>query len=481
MSAVADDPAVARAGARGLLRFGNGRVLMHWFHVLPKLLETLRDAEDDEAALRGGCRWLTREAGASKAAIVDEPRHRLIAAEGWTSADFRAGRVSPPRGNLAEAGQVREAPVRYGGERIGYVVATGDTAEGETLQSATEAMAALMAPALRTRLDAISSSTRARATLLPEILGCSPALQALRHDIARAAAVPFPVLIEGESGTGKELVARAIHRLSARRDKRFCALNCAALPDDLFEAELFGHARGAFTGAVAMRAGLIEEAHTGSLFLDEVSELSPRAQAKLLRVVQEREVRRVGENASRPVDVRLISATNVPLTTAVDVGRFRADLQYRLAVVRFSLPPLRDRIEDVPILAQAFWAEATRTAAKQARLGHDALAQLCRHGWPGNVRELQNVIAALVVMAPERGRVAARHVERAIGDRRDGVVVSLDDARTSFERQAVASALARHAGRRSAAARELGMTRQGLTKALKRLGLETTGKRIGVA
>ena len=182
----------------------------------------------------------------------------------------------------------------------------------------------------------------------------------VRRQVARAAAAPYPVLIMGESGTGKELIAKAIHAGSARRARRFCAVNCAALSDDLFETELFGHARGAFTGAAADRPGLFEEADGGTLFLDEVGELSPRAQAKLLRAIQEGEIRRVGENHARRVDTRIVAATNRPLGDEVKAGRFRHDLLYRLDVVRIVVPPLRDRPEDVGPLAREFWRDALR-------------------------------------------------------------------------------------------------------------------------
>jgi transcriptional regulator with GAF, ATPase, and Fis domain len=221
--------------------------------------------------------------------------------------------------------------------------------------------------------------------------------------------------------------------------------------------------------------------------LDEVSELSPRAQAKLLRVLQEREVRRVGENAPRPVDVRLLAATNRPLGELASRGGFREDLLFRLAVIRLRLPPLRDRVEDVPQLAEAFWRSLARQAGTRAVLGADALVALCRHRWPGNVRELQNVMAALVVNAPARGRVGARAVAQVLTVGSPDPVepaVPLLAARLACERQTVASALARHTGSRAAAARDLGLSRQGLAKALKRLGLTAAadhGSRAGVA
>jgi transcriptional regulator with PAS, ATPase and Fis domain len=278
-------------------------------------------------------------------------------------------------------------------------------------------------------------------------------------------------LIEGESGVGKELVARAIHQLSPRRDRRFCDVNCAALPDDLFESELFGHARGAFTGAISDRAGLVEEADGGTLFLDEVADLSARAQAKLLRVVQQHEVRRVGETFSRKVDVRFVSAANRDLRVEGEHGRFRQDLLYRLDVIRIRIPPLRERPEDIPTLARHFWMAATARLNSQATLSHGVLTALARHHWPGNVRELQNVMAALAVEAPLRGHVRAALLPVAITGASTVTSARFSEARTQWERRFVEVALARAAGSRTRAARELGLTRQGLLKVLERTGL----------
>ena len=223
------------------------------------------------------------------------------------------------------------------------------------------------------------------------------------------------MLIEGESGSGKELVARAIHRGSARRDEPFCTLNCAALPDDLVEAELFGHARGAFTGAVAERAGVFEEAHGGTLFLDEVGELSPRAQAKVLRVDSGRRAaprrREHARGASTSGSCRRPTAT---CGSEVAAGRFRLDLLYRLDVVRIAVPPLRERREDIPLLAEHFWRDATARVGSRATLGAATIAALARYDWPGNVRELQNVLAALAVRTPEARRRAADRAAAAV-------------------------------------------------------------------
>ena len=205
----------------------------------------------------------------------------------------------------------------------------------------------------------------------------------VRAQIALAARAPFPVLIRGESGCGKELAARAIHALGQRRHRRCAAINCAALPDELIESELFGHVRGAFTGAAVDRAGLFDEADGGTLFLDEVGELGGRAQAKLLRVLQDGEVRRVGENQARRVDVRIIAATNVSLEDAVRRGTFRADLFYRLDVVRVRMPALRERRDDIPMLARHFWHDCTARVGSRARLEARVLEALARHDWPG--------------------------------------------------------------------------------------------------
>jgi two-component system response regulator HydG len=280
------------------------------------------------------------------------------------------------------------------------------------------------------------------------------------------------VLIEGESGSGKELVARAIHRHSSRRDRRFCAINCAAITDELVEAELFGHARGAFTGASSERAGLFEEADGGSLFLDEVGELSARAQAKLLRVLQDGEVRRVGENFPRRVDVRVIAATNRRLEQEVAAGRFRADLRFRLDVVRISVPPLRDRVADIPVLAAHFWNDAASRVGSRATLGPDMLAALSRYDWPGNVRELQNAMASLAVHAPRRGKMGVSLLPHRLAVSEPLSTGSFEAAREDFERRFVRAALAQAGGHRARTAHVLGVSRQGLAKMLKRLGIE---------
>ena len=274
-----------------------------------------------------------------------------------------------------------------------------------------------------------------------------------------------------DGGSGKELVARAVHRGGPRRDRPFCTLNCAALPDDLVESELFGHARGAFTGAVAERVGVFEEAHLGTLLLDEVGELSPRAQAKLLRVIQEGELRRIGENVSRRIDVRIVAATNRDLRQEAAAGRFRLDLLYRLDVVRIVVPALRDRREDIPLLVEHFWREATGRFGSRATLSAAVVAALVRYGWPGNVRELQNVLAALVVRVGRRGVVPPEALPGPFGESPAGESCRLEHARRVFEERFVRAALVRTGGHRAQAAADLGLTRQGLTKLMNRLGI----------
>jgi len=334
---------------------------------------------------------------------------------------------------------------------------------------------AVAAPRIDSLIHSARQMTQAAAAI-PELVGVSAAINDVRRAVVRAAAAPFSVLIEGESGVGKELVARAIHHLGPRRDRRFCDVNCAALPDDLFESEIFGHARGAFTGAVSDRAGLIEEADGGTLFLDEVADLSVRAQAKLLRVLQQHEVRRVGEAFSRKVDVRFVSAANRDLRSEGDAGRFRPDLRYRLDVIRIRIPPLRERPEDIPPLARHFWAGAAERVGCQATLSHGVLAALARYPWPGNVRELQNVMAALAVEAPVRGSLRAALLPAAITGVTSVISTRFSEARLQWERRFVEAAIARAGGNRARTARDLGLTRQGLLKVLQRVGLlQSTG------
>ncbi len=448
--------------------------------VLPqviRILQACQVAEDERTVLRAICARLRRDAGAAGVATFvragaglaaiasDGTRPTADAAERAVAAGLAIGptRVDGPA--------VAAAPVVYGGEAIGalavaWPLGSCGSREGtlDLLGPAAVAIAPIVAAALATQRSRATGATEA-------LIGESAALAAVRDAISRAAGAPFPVLVEGESGSGKELVARALHRAGLRRDRPFVSVNCAALPEDLVEAELFGHARGAFTGAVGDRPGVFEEAQGGTLFLDEIGELSPRAQAKLLRVIQEGELRRVGENTLRRVDARLVAATNRDLRQDANAGRFRRDLLYRLDVVRICVPPLRERREDIAAIVDAYWRETTARLASRATLAAATVAALTRYDWPGNVRELQNVLAALAVRCPKHGVVPPTALPPAFGA---PVPESwrLEPARRAFEERFVRAALTRAGGRQTSAARELGLSRQGLTKLMKRLGID---------
>jgi DNA-binding NtrC family response regulator len=444
-----------------------------------ELVEILRwcQTSDDEAdVLAGLCQRLRLKTRALGVAIFAEERGTFVglASDGARIDPTIAVRVSAAAQTLGPSRMDERVeggvPVRYGGRLIGALVARwplAATIDGGSVSMLLATAATAAAPALAGLM--VRRSERSAPW---ELLGGSRAIEDVRQVVARAAVAPFPVLIEGESGSGKELVARALHRRGPRRDRPYCAVNCAALPDDLVESELFGHARGAFTGAVAERPGVFEEAHTGTLFLDEIGELSLRAQAKVLRTIQESEVRRVGENVARRVDVRLVVATNRTLQNEVSAGRFRVDLLYRLDVIRIAVPALRDRQEDIAILAEHFWHEATARIGSKAVLSTTTLAALARYHWPGNVRELQNVLAALAVRSPKRGVVPPSALPRNVAGGVPAKSWRLVEARRSFEDNFVRAALVRSGGHRGRAAAELGVTRQGLTKLMTRLGID---------
>ncbi len=372
-------------------------------------------------------------------------------------------------GGRTEAG----VPIRYGTKRLGALVARWTLASPVAAGDAVLLLSTAAVAAAPACAGLVAGRQAPAVRVTSDLLGTSDAMESVRRAVERAAPAPFAVLVEGESGSGKELVARALHRQSPRRDRPFCTLNCAALPDDLVESELFGHSRGAFTGAVAERPGVFEEAHTGTVFLDEVGELSPRAQAKILRSIQEGEVRRVGENIARRVDVRLIAATNRDLRQEVAAGRFRLDLLYRLDVIRIALPPLRDRRDDIALLAEHFWREASARLGSRATLSAAVLGRLARYDWPGNVREMQNVLASLAVRSPRRGVVGPSALPPIFEGTAPDASWRLDEARRTFEAQFIRAALARTGGRRSRAAEELGVTRQGLSKLMTRLGINS--------
>ncbi|MGC4000391.1 MAG: sigma-54 dependent transcriptional regulator [Anaeromyxobacter sp.] len=311
---------------------------------------------------------------------------------------------------------------------------------------------------------------------LEHIVGRSAAMRDVLERVLRIAPTDTTVLVTGESGTGKELVARALHVASRRADRPFVPVNCAAITETLLESELFGHARGAFTGATKARRGLFEEAHGGTLFIDEIAETTPGFQAKLLRALQEGEVRRVGESTPVQVDVRVIAATNQDLRQAIAEKRFREDLYYRLAVVPLRIPPLRERREDVPLLAAHFLQRYRQKTGVEKVFQPEALARLVDHDWPGNVRELENIVEQAAALSAAREirpeDVAVEAFRAPASPAAPGQARTLAEILDDAERSALQEALRRAGGDLGRVARELGVSATTLWRKMKRHGLE---------
>ncbi len=305
------------------------------------------------------------------------------------------------------------------------------------------------------------------------LIGASHKMQAIFQTILQIAPARAPVLIQGESGTGKELIARALHARSDRKDKPFIAVHCAALATTLLESELFGHEKGAFTGAVESKPGRFELANHGTLFLDEVSEIDPAVQVKLLRVLQEQEFERVGGVKTIKVDVRVISATNVQLEGKVKEGKFREDLYYRLKVISLNIPPLRERREDIPLLVHAFIKEANQANNKKIKgITSRALTFLINYSWPGNVRELKNVIESMVVLAKKDVITAAdipAYIKQELESKEAVVPVKLEGSWAEIEKTLIFAALRYAEGNKTRAADLLGLSRRTLYRKLKEL------------
>jgi len=305
------------------------------------------------------------------------------------------------------------------------------------------------------------------------IIGRSAAVRDVLGRIVRIAPTDTTVLITGESGTGKELVARAIHANSNRADKPFVSVNCAAISETLLESELFCHARGAFTGAVAARKGLFEEANGGTFFFDEIAETPPSFQAKLLRAIQEGEIRRLGENKAIHVDVRVIAATNQELQEAIAEKRFRQDLFYRLAVARFLLPPLRERREDIPLLVEHFLDKFSKKMRRTVRLGEGVMDYIVRYDYPGNIRELENMVEQGVALAVE----GVVHLDDIIPpEAREQAQAAMPKANETLqdvvdraEKEAIESVLREVDGNKEKAAEALGLSATTLWRKMKRL------------
>jgi two-component system nitrogen regulation response regulator NtrX len=345
----------------------------------------------------------------------------------------------------------------------------------------------------------VARALRAELGFTGQMVGKSAGMAAVRQMIARVAPTDARVLITGESGTGKELVASAIHDGSPRREKPFVRVNCAAIPRDLVESEMFGHERGAFTGATQTRIGRFELAHHGTLFLDEVGDLGPDAQAKLLRAIEAKEIQRVGGNRIIRTDVRIIAATNHDLQRAVRGGAFREDLYFRLNVIPLAIPPLRDRSDDVVELVAHFSEQfLQRTGQARPKWRSDALQLLRDYPWPGNVRELANIIERLAILHPgaeitgqqvedvlivdrdeaEATAITPTHGQEKVGGPArsgpDSAPISLADRLDSFEKTVIARALADAGGNVADAARRLQTDRPNLYRRMKRLGINAT-------
>jgi two-component system nitrogen regulation response regulator NtrX len=308
------------------------------------------------------------------------------------------------------------------------------------------------------------------------IVGDSIPTKALRQQIALMAPTNGRVLIYGESGSGKELVARAIHAQSLRKEEMFVEVNCAAIPEDLIESELFGHRAGSFSGAASDKEGKFKKADGGTLFLDEVGDMSLKTQSKVLRTLDEGRFAPVGEEESIVADVRVIAATNKDLEDEISKGNFREDLFYRLNVIPFYVPPLRERKEDIPLLAKHFLREFTQTYERRPKdMTEDALDALIRYTWPGNVRELRNVIERVVIMNPAVAKLERKHLPTLIyrdgGRRSIGEFSSLRDARASYERDYILKKLDENQGNVARTAEVLGLERSHMYRKMKTLGI----------
>lgn len=325
------------------------------------------------------------------------------------------------------------------------------------------------------RLALENRSFRADRDSRYRIIGGSVSMKALRQQLALMAGTNGRVLIYGESGTGKELVAHAIHAQSPRVNEPFVEVNCAAIPEELIESELFGHIKGSFTGAVEDKTGKFQKADSGTLFLDEVGDMSLRTQAKVLRALEEQRFEPVGAAQSAQVDVRVVAATNKHLEEEIERGNFREDLFYRLNVIPFFVPPLRDRREDIPLLADHFLREFTTAYGRRPKeLTAEAYRALTDHHWPGNVRELKNLIERIVILNPQV-RVDARHIPvtpaRRSSDGSQGRFGSLQEVREAVEREYILKKLEEANGNVTRTAELLGLERSNLYRKMKTLGI----------
>ncbi len=438
---------------------------------------------DDDESIRTQLKWAL---AADFEVLLAEDRESAVAA-------FRAEKPAlttldlglPPQPNSPEEGLAALSDILAIDANAKVIVVSGQGEKANALQAVgSGAYDFLCKPievdelkALVTRVIRVVELEReyqelqrtSRLECFEEMLGSSPQMQAVFSFIRKVASSTAPVLLLGESGTGKEMAALAIHRRSQRKEGPFVAINCNAIPENLLESELFGHEKGAFTGAHMQRKGLIETAAGGTLFLDEIGDLPMPIQVKLLRFLQEQTVQRVGGRQEIKIDSRVVAATNVNLKQNIADGKFREDLYFRLAVVVLVLPPLRDRGDDIGLLAIDF---LQRYAVKNGKTGFaftpETLRAINRHAWPGNVRELQNRIQRAVIMADGK-RVTVGDLE--LEDMEPIPLSSLREAREDVEKEMVEQALRRHGGKITAAALELGISRPTLYELMAKLGI----------
>jgi two-component system response regulator FlrC len=413
---------------------------------------------DDDPVVRRTLSQMIREHGEDAAAAASG-EEALVA---LSRTPFRLVLTDVRLPGMSGLDLLREVRARY--PQIGIVLVSGFG----SVEMAVEAMQegaldfllkpfdlARVAEVLERTLGARSSRTRPSVSSLAGIVSQDPRMLGLLETVERIAPSPAPVLIQGESGTGKELLAREIHLRSPRRDKPFVALNCAAIPESLLESELFGHERGAFTGAIARRLGKFEAANQGSLLLDEVSETSLALQAKLLRALQEGELDRIGRDRPVRVDVRILATTNRSLREELQAGRFRQDLFFRLNVIALRLPPLRERPSDIPLLVRHFVEKHRAASASQVReVSETALRQLCGYPWPGNVRELESCIQRALLFCTDR---ALQPVHLQL-DPAMTPATQETGTRSEMERRLILATLDRVGGNRTRAAEELGVS-----------------------
>jgi two-component system response regulator HupR/HoxA len=410
----------------------------------------------------------------------------------WAGLDLRALRV---RGVLRRRGLELTLVARRPAEEAAFAPLSATDADGPGLAVIAPELSApdreLVELMLREAAAEVAGALADRERGRPEpearppvrrtdyhgIFGAAPAMQELYDLLERISPSESTVLIQGENGTGKELVARAIHEASPRCDRRFVVTNCSAFNDNLLDSELFGHRRGAFTGAVTDKPGLFEVADSGTFFLDEIGDMSPALQVKVLRVLQEGTFTRVGDTETRKVDVRIISATNRDLTGMVAAGRFREDLYYRIHVLHVQLPALRERREDIPLLIEYFLTRQRRARSK--RLAPACAQQMLTYPWPGNVRELENEVERLVVLSGDAPVISAELLSPRIRDWKpapesvkEPEPSSLPAAIEALERRMIGAAMRRHNGNKTRAAEDLKVSRRNLIRLVQKYQLE---------